>query len=392
MKNTMLERGSFMTEFTTRLKSYVLALSVGLVPLFGQAEVLFEEDFDDQPDWTSEMYSSSVQKDVLDGDILPEGWDSSYTTTSEGTTQNFGRPAIEILAEHSDKTRTGIGKSFVSWKEHNKHRARQFTSNSTLTKRIEGPNGNGVDQLYVEFWLTFDPNWTAEFNMSKFFRIYSTRPGGNIQKFGSNGYAGPLVFFDYENSSTYGAFNRLAFRGGPWGHNYKPDWHSSVPDGPQDFEGEDLLKQLPDKENGGLIPIGGNEDGMVTHNMVWGPPSEKQWTKLAFFVKMNSANEVADGVFMQWIDDHLVIKSEKVQWMRPNTENLTPNEVKWNAIAIGGNDFIGGEYPHPIYPNEAEHEEWYAIDDLLISTEIPTRLMDESASPPAPPTSLEIVD
>lgn len=370
-----------MTLTNARLGSCLLALSIGLTPVVAQAEVLFEENFDDQPDWTSEMYSTETQKDVLTGDTMPVGWDSSYTSGG------FGRPAIEILAEHSDKTRTGTGKSFVSWKEHNKEFARQFSSNSTLTKRIEGPDGDGVDQLYAEFWIRFGPGWTPEENISKIFRVYSYRPGGNIQSFGSTKDSGPVLFFDYRNSNNYGAFNNLAFRGGPWGENYKSEWASSVPHGNQNFLGGDQLQQVPDKKNGGLIPVGGNAEGIVTHDMVWGPPAEGQWTKLAFFVKMNSAPDAADGVFMQWRDDLLVLKSEEVQWMRPNSENIM---VKWNAIAIGGNDYIGGEYPHPTYPNEAEHEEWYAIDDFMMSTEIPATLMDGGVSPPLPPTSVEV--
>ncbi|MHA7924503.1 MAG: hypothetical protein ACX936_04835 [Marinobacter sp.] len=367
-----------------RLKRYLFALLIGATPLASQAEVLFEENFDDQPDWTSEMYSTETQKDVLDGDTMPVGWDASYTGGG------FGNDPIQILASQSDKARGGTGKAFVSWKEHNAERAKQFVSNSTLAKRIEGPNGIGVDQLYAEFWVRFDPNWTAEENQSKFFRVYSSRPGGNLFNAFSGGDSGPLFLFDYRHSNNFGAQNNLTFRGGPWGHNYKPDWPPSVPVGNTNFLGGSMLQQVIDKENGGLIPAGGNENGIVTHDMVWGPPSTGQWTKYGFFVKMNSSISAADGVFMQWIDDLLVLKSEEVQWVMPNSENLTPNEVKWNAIAIGGNDYIGGEFPHPIYPNEAEHEEWYAIDDFVISTEIPERLMNGNPSPPRPPTSIDI--
>jgi hypothetical protein len=374
-----------MTLTNAKLWIYLLALSIGAVPAMAQAEVLFEENFNDQPDWTNEMYSLETQQEVPRGDILPVGWYSSYASVG------FGRPAIEILSSNSDKTRTGTGKSFVSWKEHNKVREAQFSSNSTLTYKIEGPSGIGVDQVYAEFWIRFDPLWTPETNLSKLFRVYSYRPeeqGGNIQSFGGGKHAGPVVFFDYEHSSNYGAFNRLAFRGGPWGDaNYKTAWAPSVPDKNQNFLGYELLQQVPDKLNGGLIPLdnGGN---IVSHEQVWGPLAAGLWTKLGFFVKMNSANDVADGVFMQWRDDKLILKSTEVQWMQPNASGLTPAEIKWNAIAIGGNDYIGGD--PPTYPNSAEHEEWYAIDDFIMSTEIPATLMDGGVSPPRPPTSIDV--
>jgi hypothetical protein len=343
----------------------------------GASNIIFQDNFDAQPDWTNEMYSVEVQQDLDRGDIMPVDWFSSYASPG------FGRPAIEILASNSDKTRSGTGKSFVSWKEHNSTRANQFTSNSTLTKRIAGPDGIGVDQLYAEFWLRFDPNWTPEFNLSKFFRVFSNRlPGGNIQSFGEGKDSGPVLFFDYEHSKTFGAFNRLAFRSGPWGEvdTYKPplsgtwDWPASVPDGNQNFLGYQLLQQIPDKLNGGLIPLNNNGNG-VTHAQAWGPLAAGLWTKLGFFVKMNSANDVEDGVFMQWRDDKLILKTEDVAWMRSNAEGLTPAEVKWNAIAIGGNDNVQGDsFPHPIWPNAAEHEEWYAIDDFLVTHDIPAGL------------------
>jgi hypothetical protein len=330
--------------------------------------VIFQDNFDAQPDWTNELYSTATQLDSQSGDILPDGWDSSYTGLG------FGRPHIEILASNADKTRSGTGKSYVSWKEHNKAFSNQFASNSTLTRRIPGPNGIGVDQLYAEFWIRFDPTWTAEFNLSKLFRVYSSRIGGNIQQFGGGGDSGPVLFFDYEHNSNFGAFNNTAFRGGPWGENYNvSDWRASVPSGNQNFLGTEMLQQVADKENGGLIPIGGI-NGIATHNMVWGPPATGQWTKIAFFVKMNSAVDAFDGEYMQWRDDLLMFKTAEVNYIRANTQGLTPAEVKWNAIAIGGNDFIGGTYPNPIYPNSAEHEEWYSIDDFVVSNDIPAGL------------------
>lgn len=377
-------RGILFMFITNSIDKRLILIPIAFFSAITQAEVLFEDNFDAQPDWTSEMHSSATQQDVNAGDTMPVGWDSSYTGSA------FGRPSVEILAEHSDKTRTGTGKSFVSWKEHYKLFSRQFASNSTLTKRIPGPNGDGVEQLYVEFWIRFSPDWTPEENLSKMFRVYSTDPNGNIQQFGSGGDAGPVLFFDYQNSMNYGSFNNTAFRGGPWGENYQPDWAPSVPHGHRNFIG-DTLQQIPDKQNGGLIPIGGI-NGIATHEMVWGPLGEGQWTKIAFFVKMNSAPGVADGVFEQWRDDLLILKSNEVQWVWPNIDNKM---VKWNAIAIGGNDYIAGHgYPSTLYPNSAEHEEWYAIDDFVISTEIPSTLMNGGAAPnpPAPPSSVEILN
>ncbi len=63
--------------------------------------------------------------------------------------------------------------------------------------------------------------------------------------------------------------------------------------------------------------------------------------------------------------------------------------VDWNVVAIGGNDFFQQ------YPNSDLREEWYAIDDVVIATEIPSELgvdEGETISPPNPPEGLNVID
>jgi hypothetical protein len=43
--------------------------------------------------------------------------------------------------------------------------------------------------------------------------------------------------------------------------------------------------------------------------------------------------------------------------------------VGWNFFAIGGNDYF-----QP-YPNADRHEDWYAIDDIVVRDSLPERLL-----------------
>ncbi len=67
---------------------------------------------------------------------------------------------------------------------------------------------------------------------------------------------------------------------------------------------------------------------------------------------------------MQWIDDQRIFYNENIDWVREGYDM-----VKWNTIAISGNDFFRG------YDNERRYEEWYAIDDIVVMDAIPHELV-----------------
>ena len=62
--------------------------------------------------------------------------------------------------------------------------------------------------------------------------------------------------------------------------------------------------------------------------------------------------------------------------------------IKWNIVGIGGNDFWRDDR----YTNEDRHQEWYAIDDVLIASEIPSYLTNDvgDRAAPNPPTSISV--
>lgn len=117
-------------------------------------------------------------------------------------------------------------------------------------------------------------------------------------------------------------------------------------------DGEDTV--LVDKKNGGLIT-----SGPVALDQVFG--GENTWTKVGFYLKMNSAQGVYDGVLMQWIDDKRTFINETLAWIQPGYQM-----VKWNSVLIGGND--GTFTP---WPNDERRQAWYAIDDLKVYNGIP---------------------
>jgi hypothetical protein len=251
--------------------------------------------------------------------------------------------------------------------------SKKWNSDSQLIKfPIDINNPDGTEELYVEFRIKFSANWYQrgfyeDGWASKLFRVAHVTPGGNaISGFGGD--MGPIFVWDYK-SDNFGVRNVHTFRGGPpgntiSGNNYKTDELFGRFNGSRNFtssiagmEVGGADPQLPDLVNGGLTV---NQPGNIYHESVFGPP--EKWTKVAFYVKMNSGPGVEDGVFSQYIDGHRIIHYPNCAWMGPNVEDL---RVKWNQISIGGNDNL-----HP-YPASDLFEDWYAIDDLFVRDSLP---------------------
>jgi hypothetical protein len=360
-----------------------------IVVMFGSpiviSDVLFEEDFDSQPDWTSTMYSTKKEQQVSTDDTLPVEWHSIYQDTawSAETGHADKHASLEILATNADKARNGTGKSMVHWRESNsKGTNYSWASDSQTVKVLNGQ----YNQLYVEFWVAFSDNWEGRASesgwLSKLFRIGSWNGQDNIFN-GALGSVGP-VFFWYYLHNQYGLLNKHGYRGGPWGENYMMD--KSVPSYP---EGDSLnftsntVAQAPggtdplivDQINGGYLKDIRRYD-FINHEQIYG--RGQHWTKIAFYVQMNSAPDAMDGVLKQWINDQRIVNKTDIPWIKANTENKM---VGWNYIAMGGNDFF-----RP-YPDTDRFEDWYAIDDVVIMDKIPGDLGGATLAP-SPPSGL----
>lgn len=337
--------------------------------------VIFEEHFDDQPDYTSTMHSTEQSQFVWSGGTLPDNWDALYQTGFYAPPE--AHDSLEILAANSDKSRSGTGKSAVHWREHhiNPDFITQWKSNSALGVHLPGEDGGGYEELYIEFWIAFDPNWTMSKATSKIFRVFSwDQVEADFWQAFSGGSQGPLFLWDYGLDESYGIRNRLSFRGGPHGENYGMtdnhvgDLNRSL-GAAGDYSGNfsnDLVGAtygddpvLQDKTTEGQnLPT----SGTLSHEQVYGPGGT--WSKIGIYVKMNSAPGVQDGVLKQWLDDQLILETNKVTWVNTNTESKM---VKWNAFSIGGNDYwVNGGYT-----NEEQREEWYAIDDIVVRDSLP---------------------
>lgn len=364
------------------------------------AEVLFEESFDDQPDWHSGLEENNLgypsgQPDtwqsVERGHKLPNGWES--VRQSPRWAPSTGHPDrhenIEIVERNAGKARGGNGKSMVVWRDSG-GKEWQWNSDGILSKKLD----QGYESLYVKFWIKLSPEWTpfGESGMTKFFRVSSFDGTGNLYKAFSEGTNSAILLWDYE-ANNYGARNKLSFRGDPQETNYKVknpepietprtflngfmslNFTGNVVDLDGDGTNEQTITDLINLESG--EPIDPN-NGIVEHAELWGD----QWHKVEFYVKMNSEPGAMDGVVKQWFDGQLVFSNEKFPWMGHESEG----GILWNVVHFGGNSHFHA------YPDSERREEWYSIDDITIRTDMPAdagESVDQGA--PKPPTEFSV--
>lgn len=363
------------------------------MPLTAGAEVIFREDFDSLKDFTSTMHSTDKAQTIDTGYTLPEGWYGLYQGTqwSPETGYPENHASLEILSSNTDKAYGGKGKSAVHWRESFSLGWKNWASDSQLLKVLD----RSYPALYIEFDIRFSENWWQRDNFgnftSKLFRVGSWSGDGSVFS-GFQGELGPIFLWDYRRDQ-YGVRNVFSFRGGPHGENYN-------------FNGEfrnDISSNFTSSlkgvaEDGGDPELYGyvsgdkladSRESNLGHNEVFGPPGT--WTKISFYVEMNSAPGINDGILRQWINGHQVVDKTNIPWIMENSENKM---VGWNYFAIGGNDFF-----QP-YDNEVRFEDWYAIDNVVVRDDIPSDIgsaqegsdepVADPATAPAPPSNLTV--
>ncbi|WP_119394892.1 hypothetical protein [Salinibius halmophilus] len=335
-------------------------IALNPLPVTDNMQLLFTERFDDQPDWTSTMHTNDNSQETRRGDILPEGWSMIYqgTTWSPETGYPDNHASLEILERNADKALGGYGKSAVFWRESHSLGWNNWASDAQFLKVFD----NHYESLYVEFWIRFSPNWYQRDKYdnwaSKVFRAGAWNRSGSIYN-GREGAVGPRLYYNYKRDS-YGVRNVLSLYPGPPGQegpiesgiggsrNYRGHTdgmgiNGTNPEIPNQV-GEGFLKDVP---------------GAVTHEQAFG--KAEHWTRMSFYMKLNSAPGVADGIFRQWLNGVQFHNDEAVTWISSGAKS--EDIIGWNYFGIGGNDFFQA------YPNELRFEDWYAIDDLVVYTD-----------------------
>lgn len=391
-----MQESNALPSLQNRLTLLALAIVCCLIcTLLSAANLIFEDSFDEQPDWHSgllvndtgaylndQLYNGVHPATRIDmyqydhlGHTIPVGWTSVRQGEQYFSPRNGYPDAhenIEILAKHADKARDGKGKSIVFWRESHQENRWEWNSDGILMKRLP----DHLNELYVEFWITFDNNTTVNSwelttandpDASKVFRVFHLMPG--YSEYGYHEGTGATPSYSYGwHANQWGVRNGLHVKQGQGsGLKWADGDLAGFGEGGGsrsyiahiDGHGIDGGTEWPlDLTHGSTIDQTGFS--LIQHNQIFGQQS--QWVKMAMYLKMNSAAGVPDGELIQWLNGRRLITASGIPWVK---EQITTDMPTWNRIAWGGNDFFHS------YPIKDAREEWYAIDDIKIYDGIP---------------------
>ena len=348
------------------LKIFFLFVVFLMLPHFVKAAVIFEDNFDSLPDWnaTNQLDGSECSVGMCVG-TMPGNW-NLYRSVNEVSGLD---PSISIqklpgnLADHT----TGNGKAAIIYNESVTTDSTPFPGDGIIGKYFGA--GANYPELYIQFWSRTQPNWNfVESGLSKVFRASNWRGTSNIFQWANENT--PIMFFDY------------AIYNGK--QNYAPSYRCD---------------QLPYSTNAGDGTLGRSNDYYCGNNdqptdgvgQVWGGVvptagyADTAWHKYEFYLKINDVGS-ANGVYKFSYDGNVVYDQENVVW----NESVFNPAKGWNSIAIGGNS------DNKWTATGTNADQWYAIDDVVVSTTpIPANYVIGSDSSdmiaPAAPSGLGVL-
>lgn len=321
-------------------------------------EVIFSENFDDQPDFFPSISSTVCKENGLTGtcdDDVPDGWD--YYRNADDTLRPETDPQFKAGFRISGDIKRGpTGKSWIKTSESNHPpEENNYFSDAILTKNL----GQDYDEIYLSAWVFLQDDWQWQSEPQggrqlKMFRIgHVDSPLGSNDPFalGAGGFSGPLYIFDLQQSQ-FGFTALHSPRCDPQESVYLNCGQNTNRSEWETFSYFDCLEGAPC--NGWIF----SGDGLQ-HPSFEDLFAPARWNKIEIHVKMNSAINVGDGVLEFWFNDHLEHSATDIPWKQTGSTN----ELGWNFISIGGN------WNNWYTPVANQGEQFYAVDDIQVCTE-----------------------
>lgn len=344
------------------MKSYhyftlILLLALSTKNVF--AQVLFEENFDNLPEWATQGRGTVG--------ALPGSFNYGYTSETYHPADIPGsQPSIYISGKDANQVYGGKGKALIATYE-TRNNTSKWNSDGFLTKDITPSN-----EIYVRFRMKFQPGFNAKGTNGdiKLFRITSWDGIDPRSKFFSQGNSAPIYLFHW-SKTKYGVRQQHAFRCDAQATDYyctKPEIKNPprkivTGSGSMSANFSDdvasLTTKIPDLVNGKYLP----SSGTISHEQVYG----EVWHTMEFYVKLNSAPSVQDGIMKAWLDGEPIVDMNGIPWIGNNGSM----KAKWNNITFGGNGFYFWDKSDTSF--NPSKERWIAFDDILVLDGMPNR-------------------
>ncbi|HEY3357171.1 MAG TPA: hypothetical protein VGQ83_28230 [Polyangia bacterium] len=338
----------------------VAVLALTLAPGLARAGVVFEDDFDSQPDWNvnheaeggCDFPCATTPGSSSSGTLQ---WNASYAVPFSSA---FAHPVASIQRPPSGTDHTGNGgKVFIGYHQSSGNYGGNGAWGGNSFLEVVLPQDYA--ELYARLWLKAQAGWQVEAgagSMAKMFRIehWDRTPGTTFEYFPA-GHTAPAWVWYWYYSSVYGVRLTQGYRCSPQASDYYCQNNTSGG-----------LSGSEEAYDGALWPGSTYADTPTTAGL-W---ADGSWHKLDVHLKLNSAPGADDGIVQWWWDadpataapiferPNAALSKGGVQWQSSST---TLPAKGWNTVGIGGNtDYVFGT---------GDAEQWYAIDDVVVSTD-----------------------
>ncbi len=313
---------------------FLQVLMLSVIPVC-YGETVFQENFDAQADWNvTNLYTTECAGTCS---TAPANW-SNYRTVPGVSHLTKPTGSIQRLPDGLPGRNGENGKVYLVYNQ--SVAGVNWPGDSTLVKVLP----RDYPELYVRFWIRTQANWQSVANaQSKIFRAYHWDRTGNIFQFFNSGTVNPAYIWDWSTNSSNKATYMNAFRCDPQETNY----YCTAPGVPS-YQLNDYFRAW------------GN--GPATSYYADG-----QWHRYDFHLKMNDIGS-NNGMLEWWWDGKLMESRTDVQWKAASGSSPA---IGWNTIAIGGNS-------NNTFSGPAPADQWYAVDDITVSTSPIASHIDQS--------------
>lgn len=352
---------------------------VMLIALSGPcyAAVIFEDNFDGHSDWnTSGQHEGQECISLPTEKCSPNDYPEGYNFFRSVPYSSGYSPVARIgalpggLRDHTGTS--AAGKAFIVTNE-SVSTSTPYPCDGFVGKFFGA--GAAYPELYVRFWARTQSGYrTLPGSQSKIFRVGSWNGSGGA--FSWDYPQAPVLFWDWAKYSSPAVADWVpAYRCDNGSNTYYCS--SSV----NNYQRVDYMQNWKNAtgtvNNPAPEASGGFADGA--------------WHRYDFHIKYNSAPGVADGIFSFKLDGVEMVGNQSSSGSYPATNVVFresgSTKKGFNIFAIGGNS--NNKYD----TSPGIHEQWYAIDDLVVSsTAIPDSYVVGSGSAAiAPPQNLRVV-
>ena len=332
-------------------------------------EVIFQDNFDDHSDWAPDqpIYPNTQANTSADGGVTgstactgcPDGA-AKYRGYYIASSAWDGYKGNNTLNISSANARGGAGKALTFWMEPiNTTKCdggTKWCSDGQLSVSLP----QAYNEIYIRFYIKFQPDWkwdsTNGSAAEKFCRATHLHelPGIAMYKFGTTGNHFPGLFFDLGEATYYGT-EGILFKMHP---RFQSSYHLGATPTPT---------YLINNDYAGYYVYGGTgTGGRKTFEEYIG---DGNWHCFEIRLKGNSSVGAEDGEWEVWVDGTSIFTQTNVAWADSvykssytNCINPPSDFVGWNWVSFGGN-MLNRYYSEP-----TQIEQWYAIDDIVIST------------------------